>query len=86
MPFRTFLRVVATGEQGTQPRHASDETSQQPPKAPECPQCAIAMRWYQSKLERNGSESIVHSFYCTNCAQVAHVREPRAPSAEPQVA
>lgn len=74
-----------------QPRRAGDEAGGQTPKAPQCPQCGIVMRWYQSKLERNGSESIVHSFYCTNCAQVANVREPkaseaRASSAEPMVA
>lgn len=86
MPFKTFLKVITADDRWPRLRCAGEETGQQPPKAPECQQCRIAMRWYQSKLERNGSESIVHSFYCTNCAQVTHVREPKPPSAEPQVA
>jgi hypothetical protein len=62
MPFRTLLRVVSAAPSTGEPRQASDDPKQQPPTAPECPHCKIAMRWFQSRLERNGGEAIVHSF------------------------
>ena len=86
MPFRTFLKVVPADPSADKPQRAGDDVKQQPPTAPECPHCKIAMRWFQSRLERNGGESIVHSFYCENCARVVEQREPRKASFEPLVA
>jgi hypothetical protein len=85
MPFRTLLRVVSVDPSTGEPRRASDDVKQEPPTAPECPHCKIAMRWFQARLERNGGEAIVHSFYCGNCARVVEVREPRKASFEPLV-
>ena len=85
MPFRSLLKMVSTPSIGA-PRQAGDDTRQQPPTAPQCPHCKIPMRWYQSRLERNGGEAIVHSFDCGNCARVVQVREPKKASFEPLVA
>jgi DNA-directed RNA polymerase subunit M/transcription elongation factor TFIIS len=87
MPFRALLKVVSATQPARETcRRAADEISQQPPTAPECPRCGIVMRWFQSRLERNGAESIVHSFYCENCARVADVRESLKKASEPLVA
>jgi len=75
MPFRN-LKLVSS----SLPWEAASEDDppeSRAPKPPTCPNCKLPMSWYNSRLQRqNGSQKIVHSFVCPNCAMVIETDEP----------
>ena len=77
MPFRSNLKYIH--DLGCPAHHCGgdDEPTKKNEPTPLCPNCRVATIWYQSKLERqNGSEKIVRSYYCPNCALVVETNEP----------
>ena len=79
MPFRSNLKFAYDVADPPLASGADEPPSKEQRKLPQCPHCKIEMVWYQSRLKRqNGSQAIVHSFHCPNCAQVSQIEEPKA--------